>query len=252
MSTKGILATVLVVGLVGVGVWLAVTSPEEGPAADSSQSVDVGSLITKAQNVEGMHYDLKVNSPKQEQKFEAEVWQTLDPKNLRIEGSFKEQAGIMIDKEEETLLYLTEDDMAMKIDKSQARQATQNSAQAQTNDLQDNLEKIEVEGIETFDGKECMVVLYPVKEGKVRVWLWKKHGVPLKSISPTEDGEAVAELYNMEVGPIEESKFSLPEGVEVQDIPTGVENLEGMNKEDLPEDVQDQIPEDMPEDIPSL
>lgn len=65
-------------------------------------------------------------------------------------------------------------------------------------------------GSETIDGKACLVV--EGEEGKVKVWIWKEYGLPIRM----EFLGTLIEWKNIEFASIPDSMFEPPSGVQIQ------------------------------------
>ena len=74
-------------------------------------------------------------------------------------------------------------------------------------------------GTETLDGKVCLVVEYTFEGITVKMWVWKDNGFPIRVEMTTPEGDMVMEYRNYDFGDIPDSKFELPEGVQIQEIP---------------------------------
>ena len=67
------------------------------------------------------------------------------------------------------------------------------------------------------------MVEYTSKQGdKTRSWIWEEHGLPIKTITQTDEGDYTTEIKNIEFGTVSEDEFELPAGVEKMDIPGGM------------------------------
>jgi len=73
---------------------------------------------------------------------------------------------------------------------------------------------------EVLDGKTCLVVKYTIATKEVKMWLWTKYGIPIKTETTTTKGTSVVELKNIEFSNISDSIFELPAGVQIMTIPS--------------------------------
>lgn len=241
-------------GLIAVGVWVGTrpSTPEE--SSEALSDIEIESLLSKAEQAEGMQYDLSATSPQGE--FEAEVWHDWGSQNMRIEGDFEGQESVVVITEDAQIVYLPVENMAVKVDKGQVEEYTENTAESQTQEVEANLPEIEIEGRESFDGKDCVVVSYPQQENDVRVWIWEEYGIPIKTETTGDEGETVVELTNLQVKEISADRFELPEGVGVQEVPSNLD-FSDFDSDQVEEQVEEQVPEDMdfeevPEEMPGL
>jgi outer membrane lipoprotein-sorting protein len=104
--------------------------------------------------------------------------------NMRTEITAEGQKMITImnrDKQE-MYMYLPEQNMAMKMDFSEAPE----SAVEEAVSIEDY--NPTVIGTETIDGKLCTVVEYVALEGSAKMWLWQKHGFPIRMEMTAPEG----------------------------------------------------------------
>ena len=78
-------------------------------------------------------------------------------------------------------------------------------------------------GTETLDGKVCLVVAYTYTDSqgvevKVKQWLWKEHGFPIRMETTRQGQTSIMEMKNIEFDDIPDSTFELPEGVQVKEL----------------------------------
>lgn len=119
----------------------------------------------------------------------------------------------LIDSDAKTMYtYIPSQNMAMKMDFSQAPEAATESL---------DLEGYNpvVIGTMTLDGKVCLVVEYTVQEIKTKSWIWKEKGFPIRMEMATPQGTMVMEFKNIEFVDIPDSMFELPAGVQIVQIP---------------------------------
>jgi outer membrane lipoprotein-sorting protein len=79
-------------------------------------------------------------------------------------------------------------------------------------------------GTETLDGKVCLVVAYTYTDSqgvevKIKQWLWKEHGFPIRMETTREGQTSIMEMKNIEFGDIDDSMFELPDGVTIMEMP---------------------------------
>ncbi len=119
----------------------------------------------------------------------------------------------LVDSDAKTMYtYIPAQNMAMKMDFSQAPEAATESL---------DLEGYNpvVIGTETLDGKVCLVVEYTVQGIKTKSWIWKEKGFPIRMETATPQGTMVMEFKNIEFVDIPDSIFELPAGVQIVQIP---------------------------------
>lgn len=80
----------------------------------------------------------------------------------------------------------------------------------------DNIEHI---GTEKIDGKKCNIYAFSDEYMDGQVWIWEKHGFPLKWEGVDEEGDKMSVEYrNVVIGEVPAEKFRLPDGVEILDF----------------------------------
>lgn len=76
-------------------------------------------------------------------------------------------------------------------------------------------------GTETMDGKSCLVIEFDDGQAMVKMWLWKEHGLPVRTETTTDEGTTIYEFKNMDFSDIPDDMFELPPGVEIIDTEGG-------------------------------
>jgi len=74
-------------------------------------------------------------------------------------------------------------------------------------------------GTDTIDGKKCTVVQYTIEGQTTKMWLWQDHGFPLRVEATTPQGKTTMEYKNIQFNDIPDSLFTLPAGVQIQQMP---------------------------------
>lgn len=226
---KNIFILVIVVLVVGGGAWafLGMERGEEVIEREEEADMDEEELmgiITKGKEISSMSYEVEMYSP--EATMEGSFWQKGE--KIRMEGKIEmeeaekgiveEEMIVIVDnKEKVAYTYIPAQDMAVKIGLEETEEVQDVSMKGQSTDLSEKQPVIV--GVETLRGKECIVVEYTAEEGTTgKMWIWKKHGIPIR----VESDETVIEAKNIEFGEIPDGKFELPEGVEPMEIPNNM------------------------------
>jgi outer membrane lipoprotein-sorting protein len=212
---------------------------ESGPAQTENQNQEaqtdysVSDLISSAESVGSYSCVLDITTPKGE-RFVQEIWRK--GSQIRTEMTQEGQEVVfLMDREAKTsTAYMPSQNMAMKMDYSKAKKQTsrENSPKEQAQSLKDY--ETTIEGTETIEGRECVVVSYQDANTEGRMWLWRERGLPLKTEVTTANGTTVVRVEDLEVKQISDSMFEVPEGVEVLDAS---QMMQGQN---------------MPSNIPSM
>lgn len=195
---------------------------EDGDEEDEAQALP--SILSRISDLDSTEYDLDVTVPGGED-YTAHMW--WKGPNMKVESTIDTQGGTfnsvyLLNTEEQTsTVYLPDQNRALEMGYSQAKEQTSDSPQEQNEKIRE--QNASIVDRETIDGKECVVVEYTSEQGnETRVWIWEEHGLPIKTVSETEDGDYITEMKNIEFGTVSDDEFELPEGVETMDIPGGM------------------------------
>lgn len=239
-----VVAVLLVVGiLASVGTGCATEAPpapppqepagEEGPGAETippeapeeeapgeeppgEEAPSLAGVLEKAQGISSYSCDIEVTMP-QEEPFTAQTWWKGD--KARWEGNFEGQEVVMLMDRgaQEVLVYMPAEGMAFRMDYSSAEETVGETPQAQIEEMMEY--QPEIIGTEVIDGKECLVATYSKAEEQVKIWVWVEYGLPIRTEITTAEGTTVMTLANIQIGGVPDSKFELPPGVEIMEMP---------------------------------
>lgn len=188
---------------------------------EDSSDLSPDSILQRVAGLGSFQYDL-VFTPFEGEEQTVSVW--LKENRMRAESSFEIQGqevqGVyFLDHDKrESIAYHPDQGMAVRMDYSESKAEVGNSPKERNQELRDR--DLEVVGEEVWDGKDCVVVEYTTDTEEVRVWIWKEHGLPVRNVFTTDEGEMIAELRNIEFVDIPDSQLELPEGAQVIDVPT--------------------------------
>jgi len=176
----------------------------------SSSSSELDDIFANTAAMSSVKYDMVSTVPGQDpvtQKF----WTKKN--KMRIESTMEGSTSIMfIDTEAKTMItYLPDQNMAMKMDYSQAPQSAADEESIQE-------KKPVVTGTEVIDGKTCLVVTYSEGDVSAKAWIWKDKGLTIRIETTSTEGTMVMEMQNIDFSDIADSMFELPEGIEVTDM----------------------------------
>jgi hypothetical protein len=145
------------------------------------------------------------------------VW--AEGSRFRVEVPMEGQTMIqLIDLDNELMyMYNPAENMAMEMDLS-GFEGIATEASAGILDYHPT-----VIGTETLDGMVCQVVAYTYTdpqggEVKVKQWLWKERGLPIRVETTSQGRTSVMEMKNIEFGDIPDEMFELPDGVEIMEF----------------------------------
>ncbi|MBZ9572275.1 hypothetical protein KJA15_03020 [Patescibacteria group bacterium] len=211
----------LLVVLVLVGAGCGEKKVEEEGAVPSNGKVEeeaesLTDILDKAKDVVSLKYDVVVTAPDQA-AITTKVW--YKGTNMRVEGTFEGYTGVyLLDAGEQlAYLYVPAQNIAMKMDWSKARGTAGESPTEQSESVMD-YNPVTV-GTEVLDGKTCLVVEYSTETEEVKMWIWTRYGIPIRTEGTTAKGTTVVEIKNIDFGDISNSIFELPAGVQIMEIP---------------------------------
>lgn len=72
-------------------------------------------------------------------------------------------------------------------------------------------------GTETVDGKSCLVIEFDDGLAMIKMWLWKEHGLPVRTERTTDEGTTIIEFKNFDFSDIPDEMFEVPPDVEIID-----------------------------------
>ena len=81
-------------------------------------------------------------------------------------------------------------------------------------------------GTETMDGKDCLVIEFDDGEAMVKMWLWKEHGLPVRTERTDDEGTTIYEFKNMDFSDIPDDMFEIPPGIEIIDMESPLPGLD--------------------------
>ena len=220
MKTKNIGIIVVLILLLGIGVWFWLSSQkgaeEEEVIPPGEETESLTEVLGKAKGITSLEYDMVATSPGQE-AVTVKMW--LKGTKMRGEGTFEGQEVVYIldMDEQEAYVYIPAQNMAMKMDFGKV-QETLGESPAEQSESVEEYNPVTI-GTEVLDGKSCLVVEYTTETSEVKMWIWTKYGLPIKTESTTTEGTSIVELKNIGLGEISDSIFELPAGVQIMEIP---------------------------------
>jgi len=195
-----ILVGLLILGTMVMGIYVG-----EGSTPPLSDILD------RAKGITSVKYDMVMRMPGVPTTT-TKVWMKGDDK-IRMEMAAAGQTVITILNEDTMYMYYPKRNMAMKMDTSGVLE----SAVEEVGSI--GKYKPRVVGTEKMDGKICTVVEYVTPEGRTKMWIWQKHGFPIRREMTTEGGTTIIEYKNIQFGKIPDNMFELPAGVKIMDMP---------------------------------
>ena len=219
---KTLIVPILLLGvLILVGAGCGEKEAENGVLPSNGEeeaevTESLADIFEKAKSITSFKYDMVITSP-EEAEITTKMWRKEN--KMRMEGTFDGQSMVYLMDVSEQLAYtyFPSENMAMKIDMSKAQEAGGESPTEQSESVME-YNPITL-GTEVLDGKTCMVIEYTAETDNVKMWVWTRYGIPIRTETTTTKGTTVMELKNISVGNISDSMFELPAGVQIMEIP---------------------------------
>ncbi|MZP31392.1 DUF4412 domain-containing protein [Heliobacterium undosum] len=185
---------------------------EKAPAATN----DVKSLLAKTKDIKTLSFTM-VTLVDGKEIGKAKMWQK-EPK-FKMEFTDGAEKGIMLMDQAQKVayMYLPSENMAMKIDMTQAESKAKKSPLEYDDELTDD-SKYKVLGDETIRGEDCKVIEVQEKDGTAKLWLSKKSGLPLRAEAKSATETSTVDFLDYKTDNIADSEFELPSGVQVMDM----------------------------------
>ncbi|MGB7532347.1 MAG: DUF4412 domain-containing protein [Halobacteriota archaeon] len=231
---------IAVVGLLLIGVIVSAgcideKAPEEGEKAPTGEGTtpttqtptatpgdegtSLSDLLGKAKGI-SVKYDMVATAPGVP-SMTSKQWVKGNKMRMEMTAEGKTMIIIMDGDKQEMYMYYPGENMAIKMDFSQAPESAVEEA---VSIEQYNPKVIDTE---TIDGKLCTVVEYASPEGSAKMWLWQKQGLPVRMEVATTEGTSRIEWKNFEFGDIPDDKFVLPDDAEIMGMPSGMPSIPG-------------------------
>jgi len=225
---KKIAIIVIVIALIGIGVWVLLSvkkGVEEGVVPPGEEAVTPGTELSltetlgKAKDISSFKYDMVATAPGETAET-IKMWRKGG--KMRMEGTFEGKSMVyLVDADEQiAYMYLPAENTAMKISFGEVQEAAGESPTEQSESVE-KYNPVTI-GTEILDGKTCLVTEYTTETEDVKMWVWTKYGLPIRTEATTEKGTSVVELKNIDFGSISDSMFELPAGVQIMEVPFGL------------------------------
>lgn len=220
---KSIIIAIGAVVLIGGGVFLVMNLAEEDPRPEQPLSDlngtvelpagtdDLATVLARAGDIKSMRYYVEISSPESTTEMHFAL------KGNRIRGEMTHEgyeAIMLIDMAARTFYnYLPDQNMAFSLDGALSEEILGQSLVEQAHGLL-SLDPVVV-GRERVDGKDCLVVEYTVHDLESRMWIWERHGLPIRVDSFGPEGTVRASVRDIEFVDLPDSLFELPAGVQI-------------------------------------
>ena len=193
----------------------AVTTPT--PTSTSTSGETLGDVLGTGKSIGDVKYDQVMTASGQTQQITMQIYMKdawlSDKMKFRYEISEGGQTMIyLIDLATRTYYwYLPQEKIAYKMDMGQAPENPVENAE--------QIIPVKV-GTETVDGKLCDVYQWTFEGSSMKQWIWKEKSFPIRAEATTSSGTTIIEYKNIVFGPLADSLFQLPAGVQIQSFPS--------------------------------
>jgi hypothetical protein len=189
--------------------------PISSPAAVPNEALS--GIIGQVTQIMSIKYDMVTSAP----ELPSIATKVLLKKNrMRMEMSMQgTNTVILVDPAKQAIyFYLPGMNIAMKMDWNQIPDS------AITDVLSILKNQPIIDGTESIDGKDCLIVKYSIGSETSIIWIWQQNGLPIKMISPTSSGQMTVEFKNYDFSDIPDNLFDLPANVTISTlgVPPGV------------------------------
>jgi outer membrane lipoprotein-sorting protein len=213
-----IVPILLLTALILVGAGCGKKAPSEGESATpvEEETRSLTDIFGEAKSITSFKYDMVITAPEQVE-ITTKMWRKEN--KMRMEGNFEGRSMVyLVDVGKQVAyVYFPSENMAMKINISKAQEAAGESPTEESESVM-KYNPITL-GVEVLDGKTCMVIKYTAETDNVKMWVWTKYGLPIRTETTTTQGITVAEMKNIDFGSIPDSMFELPAGAQLMEIP---------------------------------
>ena len=215
---KKIVIIIILIALIGIGAWLLLSGEKVvSPGEEEGAELSLTEILGGVKGITSLKYDMVATSP-EGKVMTTKMWRKGN--KTRTEGTFEEKSMVyLVDVDKQlAYMYFPSENTAMKISLSKVQETAGESPTEQSESIVEH--NPVTLGTETLDGKSCLVIEYTTETGKVKMWIWKKYGLPIRTESTMAEGTSVVELKNIDFGSISDSMFELPTGVQIMQIPS--------------------------------
>ena len=181
--------------------------------ATSTSGKTLGDVLGTGKSIGDVKYDQVMTASGQTQQITMQIYMKdawlSDKMKFRYEISEGGQTMIyLIDLATRTYYwYLPQEKIAYKMDMGQAPENPVENAE--------QIIPVKV-GTDTVDGKLCDVYQWTFEGSSMKQWIWKEKSFPIRAEATTSSGTTVIEYKNIVFGPLADSLFQLPAGVQIQ------------------------------------
>jgi len=192
-------------------------SGESGKVLKDKEEQSLTEILEKAKGITSFKYDMVATVPGQAAVTTKMWWRG---QKTRMEGTFdgRDMVYLVDAGKQIAYMYMPAENMAMKISLGKAKETAGESPIEQSGSVE-KYNPVTL-GSEVLDGKSCLVVEYTAEGTEVKMWIWEKYGLPIKTESTTAQGTSIVELKNIDFGNISDRMFELPAGVQMMQIPS--------------------------------
>lgn len=196
-------------------------------ATQPAKEENLGGLLSKGKNVEGLYYEYKVTA--KDMTMTGKMW--LAGNKMKTEAQAEGQKVVTIFDGETYYTYMPDQNMAIKITADKSNKVS--TPVDYTKDADTRPDKYKLLETVVYEGVKCKVVMVTGPDGKeqMKMWVHEEYGIPLRvELTETDGSKSVLEYKNLKVGPQTPETFKLPAGVQVTDMGEMMKNMPQMPK----------------------
>jgi outer membrane lipoprotein-sorting protein len=185
------------------------------PTSPPQPSGELGDILGKASAIDSVTYDMVMTGTGMPSST-TKMWLKNEAQKMKTETTVQGQTSVLLVDwgSEVAYSYMPAQNLAIKMDLGTAPESP-----LEGTGIIEGYDPTVI-GTETYDGKECLVVEYDAEGVQTKMWLWKEYGFPVKVVTTADDATITVEYKNIDLGPIPDSVFELPEGVEIMELPS--------------------------------
>ena len=196
-----------------ISLWLALAMVLGGVGLAACDGVgELEEVLARGADIPSLHYDTVVTEPDSSPET-VEIW--LKGDKIRTESDVPGQAvsGLIVDFAAGIQYVFTPDMEAVY------RMAYEDPVITIITETQSvPYYEPTIIDTETIDGKVCLVIEFDDGEAMIKMWLWKEHGLPVRTERTADEGTTIYEFKNMDFSDIPDDVFQIPPGIEIIDM----------------------------------
>lgn len=193
------------------------TSESNDKTTNTEIKTGLKELLEKSKNISSIQYDLIISVPNSNIKpAQQKVWLKGYKQRIDIFEEGEVTAIYILDYEKKiSWNYIPKEEVALEIDLQDALNFAGKSILEETQSINVNSKVI---ATETYEGKECLVILSEgTNNESAKIWLWKEKGIVVKmeTLASSNISLLIMEYKNISFSDLSDTVFQIPEGVQI-------------------------------------